>query len=236
MTQPVAEAVRALGDTRSDAHRRPIRPAERPLLAALGRELEATRVAAGLTLEDLAPYAGSPGSLRDIERGRLRTRARRIRAYCAGVGVDPEPIIARYASVIAPERADGRDAWRPVVVPPRPPDRLLAQPPMEAWDVAALGAELWRRRALAGLTRPALAARLGCWRAHVWMVEHGQREPSPALAGAWLAATGTARRVRVGLELRFPGRFAAPSRGHGAPGLIPSRTNGREPATNGRST
>lgn len=235
MTQPLPERVRASGGTGQEVSRRPIEAWERPLLRALGSELAAARISAGLSVEQLARFAGSPGSLQEIERGRMRTRPRRIRAFCAAVGVDPEPIIARYAAVIAPERADGRDAWRPVIVPPRPPTRGMMPPPLTDWARAALGAELWRRRVEAGLTRPALAAAIVCSRVHVWLVEHGQREPSPSLAGAWLDAAGVSRRHRARLALRFPGRFAAADPGHGVRGLIPSRTNGREPA-NGRST
>jgi transcriptional regulator with XRE-family HTH domain len=179
---------------------------EREPLRELGRVLREARLAAGLSVEDLGPIVGSAGSLEGIERGAFRTRASRVRPWLAHLGVDPEPIIERFAEVLAPERPDGRNAWRPVAPVERREPRALALPPLPAHEQAVFGAELWTLRVHAALTRPALAARLRVSRIHIWFVEHGQRRPSEELVDAWLGAAG--RPVdRDLLALRFPGRI-----------------------------
>jgi hypothetical protein len=144
--------------------------------------------------------------------------------------VDPEPIVARFAAVIVPERPDGRNAWRPVALVEHREPRALVLPPLPAHEQAALGAELWRLRVGARLARPALAALVGVSRIHVWLVEHGQRRPSDELVDAWLAAAG--RPVdRDLLALRFPGRIRASRRAR--VGMAPSDQSHRSPT--GRS-
>ena len=181
---------------------------EREPIAELGRILRDARLARGLELEDLGPVVGSRDSLEAIEDGKGRTRAGRLRPWLAHLGVDPEPIISKYAAVLAPERPDGRQAWRPVPLVERHEPRALALPPLPAHEQAAFGASLWALRVTSRLTRPALAALVGVSRIHVWLVEHGQRGPSADLLDAWLDATG--RPVdRDLLALRFPGRLRA---------------------------
>jgi len=87
---------------------------ERAPLRELGQVLQDARHAAGLSLEDLGPVVGSKDSLEAIENGAGRTRAGRLRPWLAHLGVDPEPIIAKYIAVIAPPSPSGRQAWRPV--------------------------------------------------------------------------------------------------------------------------
>jgi transcriptional regulator with XRE-family HTH domain len=171
-------------------------PWEREPLRELGRVMQEARIAAGLELEALTGIAGSRDGLDSIERGQVRTRASRLRPWCAALGVDPGPIIERFAAVIAPERPDGRNAWRAVPPVERREPRALALPPLEAWAIAAAGAELWRIRCAAGLTRPRLAQLLGCSRVHVWCVERGARRPSAELVNAWLTVAGAARMPR----------------------------------------
>lgn len=199
---------------------------ERKPLAELGRILREARLAAGLTLADLGPVVGSRDGLEAIENGACRTRAGRIRPWCAALGVDPGPIIERFAAVLAAELADGRQAWRAVPPVERREPRALALPPLPAHEQAALGAELWRIRVQAGLTRPALAARVGVSRVHIFLVERGARRPSEELVDRWLSAAG--RPVdRDLLALRFPGRIR-PSRRAGV-GMAPPDQSRRSP-------
>ncbi len=199
---------------------------ERAPLAELGRILRDARLARGLELADLGPIVGSADSLAAIEDGYGRTRAGRLRPWLAHLGVDPEPIIAKYIAVIAPELPDGRQAWRPVApVAPRA-SRSLVLPPLPAHEQAALGADLWRIRVQAGLTRPALAAIVGVSRVHLFLVEHGQRRPSEELVGAWLAAAGLPV-DRALFALRWPGRIR-PSR-RARVGMAPAKQSRRSP-------
>jgi transcriptional regulator with XRE-family HTH domain len=199
---------------------------EREPLRELGQVLQDARHAAGLSLEELGPVVGSKDSLEAIENGAGRTRAGRLRPWLAHLGVDPEPIIAKYIAVIAPELPDGRQAWRPVAPVERREPRALALPPLPAHEQAALGADLWRIRVQAGLARPALAARIGVSRIHVFLVEHGQRRPSEELVDAWLSAAG--RPVdRDLLALRFPGRIRPARRAR--VGMAPSDQSRRSP-------
>jgi transcriptional regulator with XRE-family HTH domain len=210
-------------------------PWEGPLLAELGQVLQEARIAAGLTLEDLGPIVGSASSLASIEAGIVRTRATRLRPWLEHLRVDPDPIIERFAAVLAPERPDGRNAWRPVAPVERREPRALALPPLPAHEQAALGAELWRIRVQAGLTRPALAALLRVSRIHVWLVEHGQRGPSEELVDAWLSAAGRPA-DRDLFALRFPGPALARRRRApvGAPpGLSRGKTTQPTPASEG---
>lgn len=205
---------------------RELEPWEREPIRALGRLLEVTRVAAGLSVEDLGPVAGSASSIRSIERGRVRTRASRLRPWLRELGVEPESVIERFRAVLAPERPDGRNAWKPVAPVERREPAAMALPPLEPHDQAALGAELWRIRVRARLTRPALAKRLGISRVTVWRVEHGWREASPELVDRWLVDVGRpADRVR--LAFRFPGRIRA-TRSTGV-GVVPPDHSRRAP-------
>lgn len=202
-------------------------PWERPALRDLGRILREARETAGLSLDELGPVAGNPKSLHHIERGRRRTRASRLRPWASRVGLDPDALVGRFAAVIAPERADGRPSFSPVSVPdgpaPRPePPRLLPH------ERAALGAELWRLRLAAGLSRPALANELGCDRVHVLDVERAHRRPSAELLEDWLALTGS-ELDRAWIQTRFPGQVGPRRRrrrGQRAPGLTRGRTDG----------
>jgi transcriptional regulator with XRE-family HTH domain len=229
--QPIQGSPPPFADVPPTATPRTREPAEweRQPLQELGQILEQARLAAGLTLDDLGPVVGSRGSLARIERGAVRTRASRLRPWLAHLGVDPDPVIERFAAVLAPEHSDGHNSWRPVAPVERHEPRGVTPPPLEAYDQAALGAELWRMRAQAGLSRAQLAARLQVSRIKVWLVERGQRQPSPELLEAWLAEVARPW-YRTLLALRFPGRIQAkPARRRwdGAPGSIQPRTNGR---------
>lgn len=201
-------------------------------MAAFGRFLEAARIAAGVTLEDLAVIVGP---VREIERGKARTRPSRLRPWLERLGVDPDPVLERYAAVIAPEARDGRPRWSPKTPAPVEPPRPKL-PPLPDYAQAALGAELWRMRARAGLERQVLAGVLGVSRMTVWLVERGARRPSEELLEAWLDEAGGPI-DRQALALRYPGRIAArPRRPRvGAPGSDRSRTNGQFVATKGGS-
>jgi transcriptional regulator with XRE-family HTH domain len=207
-----------------------------PVLAELGAELQRARERAGISLQQLGPVVGSRSSLRDIERGRVRTREDRLRPWLQFLGVDPEPVIERYAAVIAPPREDGEVGWKPIIRPaPRPgPARGMEPPALPAPGRAALGAELWLLRVDAGLARPALAHRIGCSRVHIFLVERGVRLPSPELTARWLDVVDAPTARIVALHRRFPGRIAAPTRGHGAPGLTRTRTDGPDGAAEPR--
>lgn len=194
---------------------------DRQLLEALGRELRSAREAAGLARSELLSTAGDVAG---IEIGRHRTRPSRIRAICGAVGVDARPLLDRYADVIAPERPDGKPSWKTFHPDLEAPASEPAEPlPLEPWDRAALGAELWALRERTGLTRPGLAERLGCSRVHIWLVERGEREPSAGLADAWLDATRASDAERTLLALRFP-RLSPPSSGR-APKSVRGRTS-----------
>jgi transcriptional regulator with XRE-family HTH domain len=212
--EPKSEGVHVPAGATPAVSRRSGRPEPWELgpLRELGRVMQAARLAAGLSLEDLGPIAGSRDGLDSIERGKVRTRASRLRPWCAALGVDPEPIIERFAAVLAPERPDGRNAWRAVPPVERREPRALALPPLEAWAIAAAGAELWRIRCAAGLTRPRLAELLGCSRVHVWCVERGARRPSAELVNAWLTVAGGRSSGGSGPRMpREPGRSSRKS-------------------------
>ena len=196
----------------------------------LGRFLQDARVAARIELDDLEPVVGSKSSLREIERGHVRTRVSRLRPWLEHLGIDPDPVLERFAAVIAPEPADGRNRWKP-----RDTTGLIAArnarrdpPPLPAHEQAALGAELWGIRVRANLDRQVLADAIGVSRVTIWFVEHGARRPSAELVDAWLDAAG-GHVDREMLAIRWPGRIAPkPSRpSGGAPRSVPSRANGR---------
>lgn len=235
---PLSLAGDAVPDWRNGRRSSVPTEAERPALRELGQLLRAAREAEGRSLADLGPIVGCAGSLAAIEAGRQRTRASRLRPWLVTLGVAPEPVLAKYAAVIAPERPDGRTVWKPTVPRETPQARrlrLFPPPPLEAHDQAALGAELWRLRARARLDRPTLATAIACSRVFVWLVEHGQREPSPDLVERWIQATGIRREERLVLALRFPRRVAMSperrpvgSRPQIDPGTHPRPTAGRE--------
>ena len=208
-----------VGPVRYPRRSRDLEDWERAPLAELGQILRDARLARGRELSDLGPIVGSRDSLEAIENGHGRTRADRLIPWLTHLGIaDPAAIVAKYASVIAPPSGSGRPAWRPVpLAAPRVP-RALA-PPLEGPELASFGAALWKLRATAGLSRPALAARLGCSRVFVFLVERGARYPSEELADAWLETVGRAG-DRDLMSLMFPGRIrsrrhASGPRSHG---------------------
>ena len=207
------------------------------MLDELGALLRQARVAAGVSWPELEALVGPRSSLGSIETGKVRTRASRLRPWLERLGVDPDPVLERFAAVIAPESEDGRPRFKPVTPrtePPGPRPRRLEPPPLEAHAQATLGAELWRIRVDAGLGRPELAAAIGCSRITVFLVERGLRRPTLDLVEAWVAAAGAVPASRALLALRFPGWIAPPSvagRWRGAPKSTRPRTHGPGPAT-----
>ena len=189
------------GDGRPAARRRSGKPApwELPMLVELGELLRSARVAAGLTLGDLGPIAGHPDSLREIEHGTKRTRPSRLRPWLEHLGIDPDPVLERYAPVIAADPSDGRNRWRPVPVPAT--DRRLA-PRRER---VGIGVVLCRLRMAAGLSSRRLARAIGCGVVTVLLVEHGLRRPSETLVRRWLDAVAMEQLEQAGvLELFAP--------------------------------
>lgn len=174
---------------------------ERPQLVELGELLRSARVAADVSWPDLEAVVGSRSSLRQVEAGTVRTRASRLHPWLERLGVDPDPVLERFAAVIAPEARDGRPRFAPVTFRAEPAPALA---PLSPHDQALLGAELWRIRVAAGLTRTELAERIGCSRLSVWYVEHARRRPTLELLGAWLAAVHANQADLELLALRFP--------------------------------
>lgn len=201
-------------------------PWELPLLAELGELLRDARLASGVGWPELEAVAGLRGSLRSVERGITRTRASRLRPWLELLGLDPEPVIARFAPVIAPEAADGRPRFRTVA--PRPP--AAEPPPLPEWAAAALGAELWRLRELAGLTRSALAESIECSDEAVRLVELGQRRPTVQLLESWLRAVRVDPADRTLMAIRFPSLISGRARAGSAkrPRVSPRARQPRE--------
>lgn len=190
--------------------------AELAAMQRLGAELRRRRDGAGLTLAVLEPIAGSRRSLEDVEAGRVRTRASRLRPWLAALGTDPQEIaelLERHALAIAP--AYGASMWTPITRGPVrvAPPRLEPAPaaPADPAPGARLGAHLWRARVAARLRRSEIARRIGCATFTVWRVEHGRRRPSGDLVEAWIEACGAERREPIsvlGLLYRYPGSIS----------------------------
>lgn len=204
------------------ADRTPLRHAHRPdqprwpeatwdseMLAELGRLLESARLAAGLTVADLGPVAGEPSTLRQIEQGRFRTRPSRLRPWLEHLGLDPDPVLERFAPVIAPERADGR-TWhsarngQPVMPAPRGDRRRANRRPRHG-----VGAELTRLRMGSTLSHRELARAIGASAFTVLLVEHGLRRPSQELVRRWLDAVAADHLERAGVLDQFPGLISS---------------------------
>jgi len=186
---------------------------ELPQLAELGELLRAARITGDVSWQDLEAVVGSRSSLRQVEAGVARTRASRLRPWLERLGMDPGPVLERFDAVIAPEAADGRPRFAPVTFRA---ERAPAPAPVPPHARAAFGAELWRLRVVAGLTRSELAERIGCSRISVWYVERARRRPTADLLGAWLTATGASHADIERLALRFPALIA------GRRGMFPS--------------
>ena len=201
-------------------------PAERIRLAELGAVLRSRREALGLTLADLEPIVGARGSLADVEVGSMRTRPARLRAWLRALGVYPEPILASFADVIAADRSDGRQSWRPVETRQPPPARRPT--PLRPHLQAALGAELWRLRVRAGLGRKELARRVGRSRPWVSIAERGLRAIDPEYLERWLVVVDATSSERVLLALRFPGWIRTRREGPGV-GMAPPDQSHRSP-------
>lgn len=187
---------------------------ERPQLLELGELLRTARLAAGISWPELEAVVGTRSSLRQVEGGTTRTRASRLRPWLERLGLDPDPVLERFAAVIAPEAADGRPRFAPVAFRAEPP--RLEPAPLAPHARAALGAELWRLRVVAGLSRPDLAARVGCSRVAVWLVERGARRPTADLVEAWLVAAGADQVERTLLGIRFPSLISGRPRQFGS--------------------
>ncbi len=227
--QPLGRSDSASPDARGPRYRtgRPS-PAERVRLGELGAMLRSRREALGLTLADLEPVAGSRGSLADIEAGRIRTRPSRLRAWLGALGVYPEPILASFADVIAPENPRG-PTWSPVNSrPPASPPPPRQPAPLPAHLRAVLGAELWLLRVRAGLGRKELAHAVGRSRPWVSIAERGLRAIDPEHLERWLVVVEATASERVLLALRFPGWIRARREDLGV-GMAPPDQSRRSP-------